>query len=60
MNWLQVLAICCSTIFACLWVHRKSSGLWRENTRELRDFQRRLCDLEEQYLRIAERILEKK
>ena len=53
MDWLQVLTIAGSTIGACWMMHR-------ESVKEMRDFHGRLCTLEERYLQMMQRILEKK
>lgn len=53
MNWLQVLTIAGSTIGACWWMHR-------ETFKEMKDFHGRLCTLEERYLQMMQRILERK
>lgn len=53
MDWLQVLTIAGSTIGACWWMHR-------EHSKEMKDFHGRLCTLEERYLQMMQRILEKK
>ena len=52
MDWLQVFFIVGSTVGSCWMMHRESS-------RELRDFHGRLCTLEERYLQLMQRILEK-
>lgn len=53
MDWIQVLTIAGSTIGACWFMHR-------ENAKEMKDFHGRLCTLEERYLQMMQRILEKK
>ena len=53
MDWLQVLTIAGSTIGACWFMHRETS-------KEMKDFHGRLCALEERYLQMMQRILEKK
>lgn len=53
MDWLQVLTIAGSTIGTCWFLHR-------ESTKEMKDFHGRLCTLEERYLQIMQKMLEKK
>lgn len=60
MDWLQVLTIAGSTIGACWYMHRENFKLWKESTDEMKDFHGRLCTLEEKYIQMMERILEKK
>lgn len=52
MEWLQVLIIAGSTIGACWYMHR-------ESYKEMKDFHGRLCTLEEKYIQVMQRILEK-
>jgi hypothetical protein len=53
VDWLQVLTIAGSTIGAMWIIHR-------ETYREMKDFHGRLCALEEKYIQLMQRILEKK
>jgi len=53
VDWLQVLTIAGSTIGAYWFMHK-------ETTKEMRDFHGRLCVLEERYLQLLQRFLEKK
>lgn len=53
MEWLQVLILAGSTI-AATWI------MHRETYKEMKDFHGRLCTLEEKYIQMMERILEKR
>lgn len=53
MDWYQVAAMAGSTILSVYLMHR-------ETVKEMRDFHGRLCTLEERYLQMMQRILEKK
>lgn len=52
MEWLQTFMIAGSTIGSCWMMHRESS-------KEMRDFHGRLCTLEERYLQLMQKMLEK-
>jgi hypothetical protein len=60
MDWLQVFTIAGSTIGTCWFLHQKSLGWWQESQREMKDFHGRLCRLEEKYIQMMERFMEKK
>jgi len=60
MDWLQVLTIAGSTIGACWMMHKETKALCDESRREAKDFHGRLCALEERYIQMMQRILEKK
>lgn len=60
MEWLQVLTISGSTLAACWYMHRENISMYREFEKETKDFHGRLCALEERYLQMMQRILEKK
>ncbi len=71
MDWLQVAAIAGSTIGSCWWLareHKFEIQQMRTETqqfrndfqKEVKDFHARLCVLEEKYIHMMERILEKK
>lgn len=53
MEWLQAFMIAGSTVGTCWYLHRESS-------KEMKDFHGRLCTLEERYIQMMQRILEKK
>jgi hypothetical protein len=63
MDWIQVAAIAGSTIGACWVMHRENVRMHQEFTKEfgkeMKDFHGRLCALEEKYIQIMQRILEK-
>jgi hypothetical protein len=59
MDWLQVLTIAGSTVGVCWFMHRENMSMYHENAKELKDFHGRLCTLEERYLQMMQRILEK-
>ena len=60
MDWIQVLAIASSTIGACYWMHRENKVMNEEFHRESKDYHGRLCALEEKYIQMMQRVLEKK
>lgn len=60
MDWFQVLTISGSTIGACWLMHRENIKMHQESSKEMKDFHGRLCILEERYLQMMQRILEKK
>jgi len=67
MDWLQVLAIAGSTVGSMWFMHRESAREMREMreirsevSKEMRDFHGRLCSLEERYIQMMQRMLEKK
>lgn len=60
MDWFQVLTIAGSTIGACWLMHRENTGLHISSAKEMKDFHSRLCTLEERYLQLMQRFLEKK
>ena len=53
MDWLQVLTIAGSTIGCCWWMHK-------ETYKEMKDFHGRLCRLEEKYIQMMERFMERR
>lgn len=59
MEWLQAFMIAGSTIGACYWMHRENKEMSNKFTEESKDFHGRLCVLEERYLQMMQRILEK-
>jgi len=59
MDWYQVAAIAGSTIAACFYMHRENVKLHQDFSRESKDFHGRLCTLEERYLQIMQKLLEK-
>jgi hypothetical protein len=63
MDWFQCLAIAGSTIGACWFMHRESvkmhQELSKEIGKEMKDFHGRLCTLEERYLQMMQKMLEK-
>jgi hypothetical protein len=60
MDWLQALTIAGSTIGACWLMHRENLSQSKENAKEMKDFHGRLCTLEEKYIQMMQRIMEKK
>ena len=60
MDWLQVLTIAGSTIGACWLMHREGLTWYKESQKETKEFHGRLCALEEKYIQMMQRILEKK
>ena len=71
MEWLQAFMIAGSTIGACYWMHRENKQQANEFKREsdvfknefkeeMKIFHGRLCILEERYMQMMQRILEKK
>ena len=52
MEWMQVLTIAGSTIGALWFMHR-------ESYKEMKDFHGRLCRLEEKYIQMMERSMDK-
>ena len=75
MDWLQAFMIAGSTIGACWYMHheyaretrefrnehnRETREFRNEYTKEMRDFHGRLCALEEKYIQMMERFLNKK
>lgn len=64
MDWLQVLTIAGSTIGACWWLNREHKleikEFRNEWQKESKDFHGRLCSLEEKYIQMMQRILEKR
>lgn len=64
MDWLQVLAIAGFAV-GSMWFMRKESTkeireMRSETNKEMRDFHGRLCALEEKYIQMMQRMLEKK
>ena len=59
MDWLQAFMIAGSTIGACYWMHRENKELSNKFQDEVKDFHGRLCTLEEKYIQMMERFLEK-
>lgn len=60
MEWFQVATIAGSTIGACWFMHRESVRMHQETSKEMKDFHGRLCTLEEKYIQIMERFLDRK
>ncbi len=60
MEWTQVLTIAGSTIGALWYMHRENIKIHQQQAQESKDFHGRLCTLEERYLQMMERLLEKK
>lgn len=64
MEWLQVLTIAGSTVGACWWMHEEHKSdiksISDQMSREAKDFHARLCTIEERYLQMMQRLLEKK
>lgn len=60
IGWLEVAAIAGSTIGACWFMHRENIRMHQENSKEMKDFHGRLCALEEKYIHMMERIMEKR
>lgn len=71
MEWVQAVMIAGSTLGACYWMHRENlkdrkdhnkemQEIARASTTESKDFHGRLCILEERYLQMMQRILEKR
>lgn len=67
MDWLQVLTIIASTIGCCLYFRRETKSQLdvltehgRERDKEMKDFHGRMCVLEERYIQMMQRSLEKK
>ena len=52
MEWAQVLTIAGSTVGAVWFMHR-------ESYKEMKDFHGRLCRLEEKYIQMMEKVLDK-
>lgn len=66
MEWLQAFMIAGSTIGACYWMHKENKDSYKDSSakfdkfqEETKDFHARLCVLEERYLQMMQRILEK-
>jgi hypothetical protein len=60
MEWLQACMIAGSTIGACWMMHKENKELSKKFNDESKDFHARLCVLEERYLQMMHRIIEKK
>lgn len=60
MDWYQVLAIAGSTAGVCWMMHRENVKMHQEFSHESKVFHGRLCTLEERYMQMMQRILEKK
>lgn len=59
MDWWQAFMIAGSTIGACYWMHRENKAMANEFAQEIKDFHGRLCTLEERYLQILQKIVDK-
>ncbi len=59
MEWMQAFMIAGSTIGACWYMHKENVRMHQENSDEMEDFHGRMCTLEERYLQMMQRILEK-
>lgn len=64
MEWFEfvtlIITIPGATIGACWFMHRENIKMYQDNAKEMKDFHGRLCALEEKYIQIMQRILEKK
>lgn len=67
MDWIQVLTIIGSTLGACWFFRRETKEQLTEMRTDMKEFQKsqiefhgRLCTLEERYLQMMQRHLEKK
>ena len=60
MEWLQVLTIAGSTIGACWYMHKENIKMHQDSSKEMKDFHGRLCTLEERYLQMMQKFLERK
>lgn len=64
MEWLQAFMIAGSTIGACYYMHREHSREIKDMNdkfnEEMKDFHGRLCTLEERYLQMLQKMLERK
>jgi hypothetical protein len=60
MEWLQAFMIAGSTIGACFWMHRENLQNKADHDKEMKEFHGRLCTLEERYLQMMQRILERR
>lgn len=60
MDWLQVFTIAGSTIGIAWFLHRDSLAWWKQSQSEMKDFHGRMCRLEEKYIQMMERFLDKK
>lgn len=60
MDWVQVIAIAGSTVGACWYMHRDNIKMYQDFSKETKDFHGRLCALEERYIQMMERFMEKK
>ncbi len=66
MDWLQVFTITATTIGCCLYFRRETKAQLdkmeqhgRERDQETKDFHARLCVLEEKYIQMMQRLLER-
>lgn len=59
MDWMQAIMIAGSTIGACWMMHRENKELAKEIAKESKDFHGRLCQLEERYIQLMQRVWEK-
>ena len=60
MVWYQVLTILFSTIGCCWMMHRENIRMHQSYAKEMKDFHGRMCTIEERYVQMMQRILEKK
>lgn len=60
MEWLQAFMIAGSTIGACYWMHRENKAQHDEWHKESKEFHGRLCTLEERYLQMMQKWMERK
>ena len=60
MEWMQAFMIAGSTIGACWMMHKENRQLSSEFARESKDFHGRLCHLEEKYIQMMQKAMEKK
>lgn len=60
MEWLQVLTIAGSTVGALWYMHKENMKQKDHIAEEMKCFHGRLCTLEERYLQMMQRYLDKK
>lgn len=60
MEWLQAIMIAGSTVGSCWLMHKENKSMQDKQAAESKDFHGRLCALEEKYIQMMQRILEKK
>lgn len=67
MDWLQVLTIIGSTVACCFYFRKETESQLnklaehgRERDQEMKDFHGRMCALEEKYIQMMQRVMEKR